>query len=61
MPGVKRISENSDGFKVIDLEVPAYGREIFKEVTKNGYIATFSQQPPTLDEIFRMKAGEQDE
>lgn len=58
MPGVKKVSEGSDGFKVLDLEIPAYGRDIFKEVTKNGYISTFSQQPPSLDEIFRMKAGE---
>lgn len=58
MPGVKNITIDSDGFKVLDLEDAAYGHDIFTAVTKNGYIPTFSQQPPSLDEIFRMKAGE---
>lgn len=60
-PGVKTVSRNSDGFQVLDLEDPSYGRGIFTEVTKNGYIPTFSQQPPTLDEIFRLKAGAEHE
>lgn len=58
MPGVKNVFKNTEGFQVLDLENPDYGKAIFTQVTKNGYIATFSQQPPTLDEIFRLKAGE---
>ena len=61
MPGVKSITTNSDGFKVLDLEDASYGQAIFTAVTKDGYIPTFSQQPPSLDEIFRMKAGEPNE
>lgn len=61
MPGVSRTWEGSDGVKVLDLTDPSYGREIFQMVTKDGYITTFSQQPPTLEEIFRMKAGEPNE
>jgi len=30
-------------------------------LTHGKYIEEFSQQPPTLDEIFRLKAGEKDE
>ncbi|MFZ2378029.1 MAG: sodium ABC transporter ATP-binding protein, partial [Trichococcus flocculiformis] len=26
--------------------------------TQYGYISMFNQQPPTLEEIFKMKAGE---
>ncbi|WP_025730592.1 ABC transporter ATP-binding protein [Atopobacter phocae] len=37
------------------------GKEVFNLVTKDGYIPVFSQQPPTLDEIFRMKVGESNE
>ena len=33
------------------------GKEIFAEVTDGQYIEEFSQQPPTLNEIFRQKAG----
>ncbi|WP_420828498.1 DUF4162 domain-containing protein [Jeotgalibaca caeni] len=61
LPGVKTITENSDGFKVLDLSDPSHGKEIFAAVTQGGYIATFSQQPPSLDEIFRLKAGEKNE
>lgn len=57
LPGVLSVRKNADGITVLDLEDPVYGKDIFKVVTKNGYISTFSQQPPTLEEIFRMKAG----
>ncbi|WP_334332057.1 MULTISPECIES: ABC transporter ATP-binding protein [unclassified Companilactobacillus] len=33
------------------------GKEVFAEVTDGQYIEEFSQQPPTLNEIFRQKAG----
>lgn len=33
------------------------GPEIFQQLTNGQYIQEFSQQPPTLDEIFRMEAG----
>lgn len=58
LPGVKKVTTDAEGFQVLDLADPAYGKEIFALVTKDGYIPTFSQQPPTLDEIFRLKAGE---
>ena len=34
------------------------GQKIFTLATANGYIPEFNQQPPTLEEIFKMKAGE---
>ncbi|MEG0267305.1 MAG: ABC transporter ATP-binding protein [Carnobacterium sp.] len=56
MPGVINLKKTKDGLTVLDLSDPKYGKELFKTVTSNGYIPTFSQQPPTLEEIFRMKA-----
>ncbi|WP_425429673.1 DUF4162 domain-containing protein [Carnobacterium alterfunditum] len=58
MPGVLKVETTKDGLKVLDLEHPEDGKAIFGKVTKNGYITTFSQQPPTIEEIFKMKAGE---
>lgn len=57
MPGVTNLKKTMDGLTVLDLSDPAYGQELFDLVTKNGYVSTFSQQPPTLEEIFRLKAG----
>ncbi|AEB29315.1 Na+-efflux ABC transporter [Carnobacterium sp. 17-4] len=58
MPGVVKAVETNDGVKVLDLEHPEDGKAIFEKVTQDGYITTFSQQPPTIEEIFKMKAGE---
>ena len=58
LPGVIKAETTKEGLKVIDLESPENGKAIFEKVTQNGYITTFSQQPPTIEEIFKMKAGE---
>lgn len=61
IPGVVHVEEvNSENYYVTlaDAEV---GRQIFDLATKEGYIPTFSQQPPTLEEIFKQIAGEKDE
>lgn len=58
MSGVIKAEVAKDGLKVLDLENPEDGKAIFERVTKDGYITTFSQQPPTIEEIFKMKAGE---
>ncbi|MEG0749331.1 MAG: ABC transporter ATP-binding protein [Carnobacterium sp.] len=57
LPGVTHLKKTKDGLTVLDLSDAEYGKEIFGVVTKEGYISTFSQQPPTLEEIFRLKAG----
>lgn len=41
--------------KISEAEV---GREIFQKVAKAGYVQAFVQSPPSLDEIFRMEATE---
>lgn len=58
LPGVIKAETTKEGLKVLDLEHPEDGKAIFEKVTQNGYITTFSQQPPTIEEIFKMKAGE---
>ncbi len=42
------------------IEQEEYGKALFRLLSRDGYIKTFSQQSPDLDEIFRMKVGEAD-
>lgn len=60
-PGVLDVSKDKDGIYKLILESSEYGKIIFEQVTEGKYIQTFSHQPPTLDEIFKMKAGEKNE
>ncbi len=57
LPGVSSVRENGDRYTLV-LKDEAAGPAIFKAVSANGYVQTFSQQAPSLDEIFRMKVGE---
>ncbi|MGY3779014.1 ABC transporter ATP-binding protein [Isobaculum melis] len=61
LPGVKQVSFAPEGGYLLQLEDEQFGPEIFEMVTKNGYIPTFSQQPPSIEEIFKMKAGDHHE
>ncbi|GEL15715.1 ABC transporter ATP-binding protein [Pediococcus cellicola] len=54
--GVLSVKKYQNGFE-LKLANPEVGKAVFAAATKDGYIREFSQQPPTLDEIFRMKAG----
>lgn len=55
--GVQSIEKRGSGrsIKISEAEV---GREIFQKVAKDGYVQAFVQSPPSLDEIFRMEAAE---
>mgnify|MGYP003618170139 FL=1 len=55
--GVESIEKRGSGrsIKISEAEV---GREIFQKVAKAGYVQAFVQSPPSLDEIFRMEAAE---
>ena len=55
--GVESIEKRRSGrsIKISEAEV---GREIFQKVAKDGYVQAFVQSPPSLDEIFRMEAAE---
>ncbi|KAF1295712.1 sodium ABC transporter ATP-binding protein [Enterococcus sp. JM4C] len=55
--GVKEVQVREDQTLDITLADPKAGAEIFAKATQSGYIPMFNQQPPTLEEIFKMKAG----
>lgn len=59
--GVQSAVKRGDGVIEMSVTTPKVGEYIFSLATKNGYIPMFSQQPPTLEEIFKMKVGEKDE
>ena len=57
LPGVKDIILQNNGMKLLILADEKYGKDIFNQLSAGQYIQTFDQEPPTLDEIFKMKAG----
>lgn len=59
--GVENVSGVEEGIYHIQLTDAEVGRKIFDLATQEGYIPTFSQQPPTIEEIFKQIAGEVDE
>lgn len=59
--GVELVQPRDDGSLEITLSDPEAGMEIFQRATAQGYIPMFNQQPPTLEEIFKRKAGAQHE
>lgn len=60
IPGLHIVKEDNHRFE-LTLDHPEIGKEVFTLATKQGYIPMFNQQPPTLEEIFKRKAGEQHE
>ncbi|MDC2816086.1 ABC transporter ATP-binding protein [Leuconostoc suionicum] len=54
--GVASVTPHGVGYDLILAEEEA-GHRVFDLVTKNGYIPAFSQQPPTLDDIFRQEVA----
>lgn len=59
--GVKTANFRPDQVLEVTLSNPKAGEEIFARATEYGYISMFNQQPPSLEEIFKMKAGEPNE
>ncbi|KXT79272.1 ABC transporter ATP-binding protein [Streptococcus sp. DD13] len=58
LPHVLEVSVTKQGTWRLILEDESAGRDLFDKLTGGQYIQTFDQQPPTVDEIFRMIAGE---
>ncbi|PIO82505.1 sodium ABC transporter ATP-binding protein [Loigolactobacillus backii] len=61
LPHVIQVALTRAGTYRLTLDTESAGPEIFTALTQGHYIQTFDQQPPTLDEIFRMKAGATDD
>lgn len=60
--GVKSVEPHTGANQfIVHLENEEAGHAIFDSVSKGQYIPIFYQQPPTLEEIFKMKAGEHHE
>ncbi|MBW1606392.1 ABC transporter ATP-binding protein [Lactobacillus sp. Sy-1] len=58
LPGVLAVTQRGNNRYKLKLNTPAAGPELFKLISHGEYIEEFSQQPPSLDEIFREKVGE---
>lgn len=61
LPGVENAILQNNGIYKLWLAAANYGQEIFKILSHEEYLQTFDQEPPTLDEIFKLKAGENNE
>lgn len=59
--GVEEVLAREDGSYDITIADPAVGKTLFDLATADGYIPMFNQQPPTLEEIFKRKAGKMNE
>lgn len=57
LEGVQSVTTNSDNQYKMILTDESYGPGLFDTISQGKYIQAFSQQPPTLDEIFKMEAG----
>ncbi|MTV83199.1 ABC transporter ATP-binding protein [Secundilactobacillus folii] len=58
LPHVIEVVERSRNRYLLRLDEPTAGKDIFQRLSHGEYIEEFSQQPPTLEEIFRLKAGD---
>lgn len=59
--GVLSVEHLKNRQYLVKLADSAVGKEVFEVVTKDGYLQVFNQQAPTLEEIFKEKAGESHE
>ena len=57
LPHVSRASLTNQGTWRLILDDEAAGKELYDLLTKGQYIATFDQQAPTIDEIFKLESG----
>ena len=55
---IKSVQTRFKNHYLIQLDNESAGKEIFEKLVGNQYTDQFSQEPPTLDDIFKMKAGE---
>ncbi|MGX7108174.1 ABC transporter ATP-binding protein [Facklamia miroungae] len=56
--GVESVIRTSPDHYTLNLSDESYGPSIFQKITQGQYISMFSQQPPTLEEIFKLKVGD---
>jgi ABC-2 type transport system ATP-binding protein len=62
LDGVEQVEEKEMNQFLLTLENESFGKNIFETiVARDKFIPVFNQEPPTLEEIFKMKAGEPNE
>lgn len=59
LEGVESVNESATNNFVLRLTDASYGENLFHTISKGNYISKFSQQPPSLEQIFKRKAGEE--
>ena len=59
--GVQSVEQLDARHRLIHIEQEAVGRDIFEAAHQSGTVYQFSQQAPTLEEIFKERAVESDE
>ena len=59
--GVLSVKQEGDYRYRLRLADETVGRAIFSEISQGNYLPVFYQQPPTLEEIFKLKVGEVNE
>lgn len=59
--GVRSVEQLDARHRLIHIEREAVGRDVFEAAHQSGTVYQFSQQAPTLEEIFKERAVESDE
>ena len=57
LPHVVKATQTKQGIWKLILDDETAGPELFDRLTKGSYVATFDQQAPTIDEIFKLESG----
>ena len=57
LPHVSKVVMTKQGLWKLILEDETAGPALFERLTKGRYLATFDQQAPTIDEIFKLESG----
>ena len=57
LPHVTKVTMTKQGLWKLVLDDETAGPDLFDQLTKGRYLATFDQQAPTIDEIFKLESG----
>ena len=57
LPHVAKVTMTKQGLWKLVLDDETAGPVLFDQLTKGRYLATFDQQAPTIDEIFKLESG----
>ena len=57
LPHVTKVTMTKQGLWKLVLDDETAGPALFDQLTKGRYLATFDQQAPTVDEIFKLESG----